>query len=68
MTETPIVGKFGMPEDAQKAMLDGIRATLPVGRIAQPKEIAAAVLFLADQNSGYVTGSNLIIDGGQNAA
>jgi NAD(P)-dependent dehydrogenase (short-subunit alcohol dehydrogenase family) len=68
MTETPIVGKFGLPEEASKSMLDGIKASLPVGRVAQPEEIAGAVLYLADTRSGYVTGSNLIIDGGQNAS
>jgi NAD(P)-dependent dehydrogenase (short-subunit alcohol dehydrogenase family) len=68
MTETPIVGKFGMPAEAVAAMVEGIKAQLPVGRIAQPEEIAGAVLYLSDAKSGYVTGSNLIIDGGQNAA
>lgn len=68
MTETPIVGKFGMPPEAVEGMLASIRQTLPVGRIAQPSEIAGAVLYLADARSAYVTGSNLIIDGGQNAA
>jgi NAD(P)-dependent dehydrogenase (short-subunit alcohol dehydrogenase family) len=68
MTETPIVGKFGMPEEQQKAMLDNVSAGIPAGRIAQPEEIAGAVLYLADHKSSYVQGSNLIIDGGQNAA
>jgi NAD(P)-dependent dehydrogenase (short-subunit alcohol dehydrogenase family) len=68
MTETPIVGKFGLPEEQQKAMMESVATTLLSGRIAQPAEIAGAVLYLADHKSGYVTGSNLIIDGGQNAA
>ncbi|MGL4238022.1 SDR family oxidoreductase [Tabrizicola sp.] len=68
MTETPILGKFGMPPEAQAAMLEGVKAALPAGRVAQPDEIAGAVLFLSDRRSGYVTGSNLIIDGGQNVA
>jgi NAD(P)-dependent dehydrogenase (short-subunit alcohol dehydrogenase family) len=68
MTETPIIGKFGMPPEAVEAMMAGITASVPVGRVAQPDEIAGAVLFLADRKSAYMTGSNLIIDGGQNAA
>ena len=68
MTETPIIGKSGLDEAGQKAMMDQVSAMLPAGRVAQPGEIAGAVLYLADHRSGYVHGSNLIIDGGQNAA
>lgn len=36
----------------------------PVGRVGTPDDIAAAVLFLAGPDSGFVTGANLVIDGG----
>lgn len=38
---------------------------IPVGRLGKPEEIARAVCFLASENSGFITGSNLIINGGQ---
>ncbi|EQD35424.1 acetoacetyl-CoA reductase, partial [mine drainage metagenome] len=37
----------------------------PVGRLAQPDEIAHAVAFLVHEQSGFVTGSTLSINGGQ---
>lgn len=42
-----------------------ILAEIPMGRFAEPEEIARAVAFLADDNNGYITGANLAINGGQ---
>ncbi|MFI3245666.1 MAG: acetoacetyl-CoA reductase [Ferrimonas sp.] len=44
---------------------ENIRTQIPVQRFGQPEEIARAVLFLADELSGFITGSNLSINGGQ---
>ena len=41
-------------------------ARIPIGRMASPREIADAVLFLASPRAGYVTGVTLSVDGGQN--
>jgi len=42
-----------------------IVANIPVGRIGKPEEIARAVLFLAAEEAGYITGETLSINGGQ---
>jgi len=47
--------------DDQKA---GILAQVPAGRMGEPSEIAAAVLYLASDEAGYVTGATLHINGG----
>jgi 3-oxoacyl-[acyl-carrier protein] reductase len=36
-----------------------------VKRIGQPEEIANAIIFLCEQLSGYITGQNIIVDGGK---
>lgn len=41
---------------------------IPMGRFAQPREIAQAALFLASDDSSYVTGTTFLVDGGLTAA
>jgi acetoacetyl-CoA reductase len=49
----------------KEEVLKSIIASIPVGRLGQTKEIAEAVAFLVSPNSGFITGSNLDINGGQ---
>jgi acetoacetyl-CoA reductase len=49
-----------MPED----VLAKVIATIPVGRLGEPAEIARVVEFLADPDSGYITGEVYGINGG----
>ena len=49
-----------LPEAATKAMVD----STPLGRIAQPAEIAGAVRFLASDEASFITGDVLFVDGG----
>lgn len=46
-------------------ILEKIASTIPVGRLGAPEEIAHAVAFLAGDQAGFITGSNLAINGGQ---
>jgi NAD(P)-dependent dehydrogenase (short-subunit alcohol dehydrogenase family) len=48
-------------------MLRAIEALHPVGHLGQPKDIAFGVLYLASDESTFVTGSELVIDGGYTA-
>jgi NAD(P)-dependent dehydrogenase (short-subunit alcohol dehydrogenase family) len=41
--------------------------SIPLGRLVEPEEVAYAVLYLASDEAAYVTGSELIIDGGLTA-
>jgi acetoacetyl-CoA reductase len=54
-----------MLEGMDPQVLDQIIREIPVGRLGQTQEIAHAVAFLAAEESGFITGSNLDINGGQ---
>ncbi len=57
--QTPILG-----ETDQKMLAD----ITPMGRIAQPEEMAAVILFLASDDASFVTGAEFVADGGYTAA
>jgi acetoacetyl-CoA reductase len=46
-------------------VLEKIVARIPVGRLGKPEEIARAVVFLASDDAGFVTGSTISVNGGQ---
>jgi NAD(P)-dependent dehydrogenase (short-subunit alcohol dehydrogenase family) len=62
-TDTPGVRGLA-PAGQEQALVDGEAAKVPMRRAADPAEIAAAAVFLASDQSSYMTGSELFIDGG----
>lgn len=61
---TPMVLGLAAQMPPDENPLEGILERIPMGRLADAIEVARAVLFLASSDSSYMTGSELVIDGG----
>ncbi|SHG65604.1 SDR family NAD(P)-dependent oxidoreductase [Geodermatophilus nigrescens] len=64
-TATPGLRGLAPDDAAADAMVEGMAAGIPLRRLARPEEIAAGALFLASDQSSFMTGSELVLDGGQ---
>jgi NAD(P)-dependent dehydrogenase (short-subunit alcohol dehydrogenase family) len=64
---TPLWEKSFSRAPNPEAAKEALRRKIPLGHIAEPEEIASAVLFLASDDSRYVTGTILFVDGGLTA-
>lgn len=62
-TETPALGKLGNGVEDDK-LREEIRALVPIGRLGTVTELAKAAVFLASDESAYVVGTDLLVDGG----
>ncbi|SEU17050.1 SDR family NAD(P)-dependent oxidoreductase [Variovorax sp. OV084] len=62
--DTPILAKLGITESARPEFDKSMAAAIPLGRLGQPNDLAQAALFLASDDSVFVTGVNLKVDGG----
>jgi NAD(P)-dependent dehydrogenase (short-subunit alcohol dehydrogenase family) len=62
--ETPALEKAGLTAEQVKQAAAQFASEVPLGRRGKPEETAAAVLFLASDESSYITGVDLAVDGG----
>jgi NAD(P)-dependent dehydrogenase (short-subunit alcohol dehydrogenase family) len=62
--ETPIYSKLGMSAEALQAMSSRLIQQIPMGRFGQADEIAKAVVFLASDDSSFMLGEEIVVDGG----
>lgn len=65
--DSPWVGRLLDAADDPAAARRALTARQPIGRLGTPEEIARAVVYLASEDAGFVTGSALVIDGGLTA-
>jgi NAD(P)-dependent dehydrogenase (short-subunit alcohol dehydrogenase family) len=66
-TATPMVESFIGKARNPDRMRDGLTHAAPLGRMAEASEIAAAILYLASDESAFTTGSEMLVDGGLTA-
>jgi len=61
--KTPGLGEL-VPEDQRQGLFDALAATVPLGRIGEPVEVAKAVAFLASDVASFINATELFVDGG----
>jgi len=64
VTDTPILDSQAPSPEAREALVNMYLSMIPLARIARAEEIASAALFLASDQSSYMTGADLMVDGG----
>lgn len=61
---TPGTGMIGQPSEAQSAQMQAFTARIPMGRMGEPDDIGTVALFLASDMARYITGTQIVVDGG----
>jgi 3-oxoacyl-[acyl-carrier protein] reductase len=68
VVETGLIDSDRMREHLDESRAAKIASAFPVARVGLPAEIAAAVMYLASPEAGYITGTTLLVDGGATMA
>jgi NAD(P)-dependent dehydrogenase (short-subunit alcohol dehydrogenase family) len=63
-TDTPGLNELLASGAAGRDRLQTLSTSVPLGRLGTPDEVARAVVFLASDDSSYITGTELFVDGG----
>jgi NAD(P)-dependent dehydrogenase (short-subunit alcohol dehydrogenase family) len=61
---TPAYDRFGLTREQMAGFLAAQGESIPLGRVGRPEEVARAVAFLASEESSYINGVELFVDGG----
>jgi NAD(P)-dependent dehydrogenase (short-subunit alcohol dehydrogenase family) len=59
-----LAAEFAAAPDPDRERAEN-QSTIPLGRFGQPQDIAAAAVFLLSDEAAYITGANLVVDGGR---
>jgi 2-hydroxycyclohexanecarboxyl-CoA dehydrogenase len=62
-TRTPLLEGLAAGESGGK-LIESLTRAVPMRRLAEPEDVAAAVAFLASERAGYITGQTLSVSGG----
>lgn len=62
--DTPILDGLGDSEEQRRGIKDHLTSLIPLGRMGRPEEIGKAALFLASEDSSFIAGVELFVDGG----
>lgn len=62
--DTPIYGKHNAPQEQINEMAESLPTMVPLGRFGNADEVATVAVFLASEDSSYITGAEIPVDGG----